>query len=792
MSDFRRLKLERLEERALLAVYTVDFAGRTALSGDLMSFAEAVTAANFTPEADTIEFDPSLAGSVIDLSDPLHPFIDSYTIHIAHDLTIRGLGSDLLTFSPWRVPHTGFNVQSGVENFTISGVTFGKHTFGGNEFYFDRLVNNLSSNLRLEDVVATGLTGQNAIRQGWAGSVTLVDTTLVANSASTQNLFAIDAEYWSAPIHLERTEVLGYRGGVNSGGNIVAVDTTIEARTNPYYGGLVSGGTVELTRSVVNGFRTSQAGGGIRAAMGVTVVDSTISNNTARSGGGIYTEDGPLTIIGSTLENNIATSGRGGGAYKDDLIGAVTIVDSSFINNRAIESNSNGGGLYSTKPVTVSGSRFIGNRTATAGPNWAMYGSAGGAIYSAGQISTVHDTPQTSSIFNSLFEDNSVSGRDSDGGALWISRPLLIESSTFRNNSASGSDGDGGAVHVSGGTIRNSTFVGNRTLGEEGDGGAIVYFGSAAPLVIENSTISGNTTSGFSSDGAGVFIGGSDLDVRSSTIANNLVGHATSVGGGISFGAPASGNSNSGSVTLRNSIVANNTSAGTNPDLYLRYDRITSDYSLIENTAGLTPAQLALIGAGAGNITGQDPLFGPLADNGGSTFTHALHEGSPARDAGDPNFVGPPFVDQRGFGRVSNGRGDMGALEVQVPTRVGDWDGDGDVDGRDFLQWQRGGSPTPLSPIDLEGWQVNYAEEGPGVGGQGAVILLVDEAERFAGTRKTRSGLQVSEVQYFNEVDRAIEQYLPALNSVQSFGVMVARRGVAKRVTIESVSSAFE
>jgi hypothetical protein len=40
----------------------------------------------------------------------------------------------------------------------------------------------------------------------------------------------------------------------------------------------------------------------------------------------------------------------------------------------------------------------------------------------------------------------------------------------------------------------------------------------------------------------------------------------------------------------------------------------------------------------------------------------------------------------------------------------GDFDFDGDVDGRDFLVWQRGGSPNPLSADDLAMWQANYGE----------------------------------------------------------------------------------
>ena len=56
-------------------------------------------------------------------------------------------------------------------------------------------------------------------------------------------------------------------------------------------------------------------------------------------------------------------------------------------------------------------------------------------------------------------------------------------------------------------------------------------------------------------------------------------------------------------------------------------------------------------------------MLGPLQDNGGPTFTHALLPGSPAINAGDPDFTPPPFFDQRGagFGRVAN-VGSMSAL----------------------------------------------------------------------------------------------------------------------------------
>jgi hypothetical protein len=70
---------------------------------------------------------------------------------------------------------------------------------------------------------------------------------------------------------------------------------------------------------------------------------------------------------------------------------------------------------------------------------------------------------------------------------------------------------------------------------------------------------------------------------------------------------------------------------------------------------------------GPGDQINTDPLLGPLQDNGGPTQTHALLPGSPAIDAGDPNFNPPPFYDQRGpdFFRLRNNRIDIGSFEVQ-------------------------------------------------------------------------------------------------------------------------------
>jgi len=47
---------------------------------------------------------------------------------------------------------------------------------------------------------------------------------------------------------------------------------------------------------------------------------------------------------------------------------------------------------------------------------------------------------------------------------------------------------------------------------------------------------------------------------------------------------------------------------------------------------------------------------------------------------------------------------------VDVSALPGDFDGDGVVDGVDFLLWQRGESPNPLSQSDLEEWEANFGK----------------------------------------------------------------------------------
>jgi predicted outer membrane repeat protein len=113
--------------------------------------------------------------------------------------------------------------------------------------------------------------------------------------------------------------------------------------------------------------------------------------------------------------------------------------------------------------------------------------------------------------------------------------------------------------------------------------------------------------------------------------------------------------------------VAGNT-AGDGPDALGSF--ASSGHNLIGDVRGSS-------GWVRSDLTNVKPLLAALGDYGGPTETMALLAGSPALGAGDvalitnPPFLGPPFKDQRGLDRITNGKVDIGAYESQsVASRL--------------------------------------------------------------------------------------------------------------------------
>jgi hypothetical protein len=178
---------------------------------------------------------------------------------------------------------------------------------------------------------------------------------------------------------------------------------------------------------------------------------------------------------------------------------------------------------------------------------------------------------------------------------------------------------------------------------------------------VDSSTLSGNSGGGIFADPR------TDLEIANSTLSDNGTAVDNYYSGFISNSTlnESSGNDihNEGFVTINNAVLGVGPSGHSIVNIVGVGNVKSLGYNLSSDDGGYL--------AGPGDQINTDPMLGPLQDNGGPTFTHALLPGSPAIDSGDPNFTPPPFFDQRGqgFDRVRNNRIDVGSFEVQTtPT----------------------------------------------------------------------------------------------------------------------------
>jgi CSLREA domain-containing protein len=337
----------------------------------------------------------------------------------------------------------------------------------------------------------------------------------------------------------------------------------------------------------------------------------------------------PSTVEISGVTITLGKADLGGGILNT---GTLTLTDTAFNDNNA---TNGGGGIYNSGTATISTSAFSGNSA-----------DLGGGIYNTGG--------GTMTITNSTVSGNTVTD---DGGGIVNEHTLTLTDSTVSGNVALFGGGIYNASNVDSGTltVTNSTLSGNSTTG---DGGGV--FNSETAIFI-NSTLSGNNANG---DGGGIYnIGTAKLhNVTIATNAADSDADGLGDGGGVFVSA-------TGTLNLGNSLIAKNFDKSAviqQPDCS---GMLTSlGYNLIQKVNGCTLAGLK------GNLFTMLPLLGPLQDNGGATWTHALLAGSPAIDAGNPagckDGKGTLLTtDQRGYARPVNGDGnktivcDMGAFE---------------------------------------------------------------------------------------------------------------------------------
>lgn len=197
----------------------------------------------------------------------------------------------------------------------------------------------------------------------------------------------------------------------------------------------------------------------------------------------------------------------------------------------------------------------------------------------------------------------------------------------------------------------------------------------------------------------------------------------------------------------------------------------TTFAGVVQNSAGSSsstaPANIVKVGTGELTLSGANTYTGNTTVLGGtlsisSAYLADVADVSVAKNAVfDLNFVGTDIVDSlwldgfpqainQTYGAVGSGANvesafftGTGLLQVTTlgASPDGDYDNDGDVDGRDFLIWQRGGSPSPRSTADLQAWQTNFGTLVPLTAATSVVpeptgIVLVGMAGLFLTARR--------------------------------------------------------
>jgi hypothetical protein len=336
-----------------------------------------------------------------------------------------------------------------------------------------------------------------------------------------------------------------------------------------------------------------------------------------------------------TIRNGFADDFGGGiffdQSFQQQLDVTLRVIDSAITGNTAELS---GGGIYNRGLLEIENSELTDNRTQT---------DNGGGIFNDSDAVAVLDSVALRGNF-----------AETNGGGIFNAAvaELRVTDSTLSRNLA-GNDG-AGIYNDSQTTGANALFI-NSTLdnNDAGSQGGGAFNQANSLLVFVNSTVS--TNQAFS--GGGVFNAGGTI-LRSSTVAQNASANTAGASGGnlLTLGP-------SGDTTVEHTIIANSpfggNCTGTSP--------VSNGNNLdTDGTCNLT---------GSGDISAQPANLGPLQDNGGSTFTHALLANSLAIEAGQATCVnesGQALTrDQRGSLRPVDADNDgtslcdIGAFEVQ-------------------------------------------------------------------------------------------------------------------------------
>jgi CSLREA domain-containing protein len=307
---------------ASLVVNTNDDLNNGACLASHCSLREAINAANFSNDTNTITFDSTVFAPA---GGPYTITLGSSLPSINWPVNINGPGPTVLSVSGNDLVRILSNFSSGSPGVTISGfaLTHGNAGVGSGGAINNSGLLTISNCLFTHNVANQGGPVGNGGAISNAGTLTLTNSTVSSNQSS------------------------GAGGGIaNNGGTLTVINSTVS--DNIADSGSVSSGVA--------------AGGGIFNSGPANITNSAVSGNTASGdfapgstgiGGGIYNHDATLNITNSTVSGNTAN-----GLFADSIAiaggienfgGTLNLTNSTVSGNTAsapgANGNASGGGL---------------------------------------------------------------------------------------------------------------------------------------------------------------------------------------------------------------------------------------------------------------------------------------------------------------------------------------------------------------------------------------------------------------------------------------------------------------
>ncbi|MBO7726355.1 MAG: hypothetical protein J6S40_07785, partial [Thermoguttaceae bacterium] len=341
----RKLRLESLEERTLLAV-----------------------TAGVTEQAAEIAAPTGAENWIVNTTADPSSWDADDTIISLREAIARAAAGDTVTFAPSLAG--GTITLNGTELEITKGMTIDAASIGGMTINADgksRVFNvsggNSSNSVELISLTISGGSTDDGGGIINSGSLKLTGSTVTNNSATR------------------------YGGGIYNSGTLNVASSTISGNSSEDVGGgIFNSGTLNVASSTISDNSSEDSGGGIYNSGTLNVASSTISDNSSEdSGGGIF-NFGTLNVTNSTVSGNVAIYiyeyngkvwqyGEGGGIYSD-YDSTLTVINSAIFGNTA---GSYGGGVYWYASSTGTSVTII--NTTISGNSVLREDGCGGGIY---------------------------------------------------------------------------------------------------------------------------------------------------------------------------------------------------------------------------------------------------------------------------------------------------------------------------------------------------------------------------------------------------------------------------